>query len=155
MEILAGVAQRQNERQASANQRMAELAREAAEADVKLGRLYKAIEEGVIDATDPTLKERTVALREAHDRAAEALDYARRSMVDAVTIDPAAVETFTRLARERLLDGEVAARKACIGAVVDAVIVGDGVIRIIGSNDNLTAAIGGKSKSKKVRNSVQ
>lgn len=155
MEILAGVAQRQNERQASANQRMAELAREAAEADVKLGRLYKAIEEGVIDATDPTLKERTVALREARDRAAEALDYARRSMADAVTIDPAAVETFTRLARERLLDGEVAARKACIGAVVDAVIVGDGVIRIIGSNDNLTAAIGGKSKSKKVRNSVQ
>ena len=61
----------------------------------------------------------------------------------------------TRLARERLLDGEVAAWKACIGAVVDAVIVGDSVIQIIGSNDNLTAAIGGKSKPKKVRKSVR
>ncbi len=153
--ILSGILQRQTERQASANNRMIELARDAAEAEARLNRLYKAIEDGVIDTSEPTLKGRIDSLRESRDRTKEALDYARRSAAVPATIDPAAIEEFTRLARDRLLNGETAARKAYLGAVVDAVIVGEGVIRIVGSNDNLTAAVGGKPKPKKVRNSVQ
>ena len=155
MEILAGIKQRQDQRQVSANQRIVDLAREAADAEMRLGRLYKAIEDGVVDASDPTLKDRSATLRETRDRAKEALDYAQRSAANSQLIDPAAVEAFTRLARERLLNGEAAARKAYLSAVIDAVVVGDGVIRIVGSNDNLVAAVGGRPKPKKVRSSVQ
>ncbi len=87
----------------------------------------------MLDASDPTLKERAAALRESRDRAQDALEYARRSTAEATTISPAAVETFARHARERLLNGDVAARKAYLGAVVDAaVIVSEGAIRIVG-----------------------
>lgn len=39
------------------NPRIADLARERADAEMRLGRLYKTIEDGVIDASDPTLRE--------------------------------------------------------------------------------------------------
>ena len=46
--------------------------------------------------------------------------------------------------------------RALVGLVLlDAIIIGDGKIRIIGSNDNIAAAVGGASKPKRVRNSVQ
>ncbi|NJO56467.1 MAG: recombinase family protein, partial [Rhodospirillales bacterium] len=122
MEILASVKQRQDERQASANRRMADLAREAADSELRLNRLYKAIEDGVVDSSDPTLQGARRRAARARELAAEALEYARRSATDLSAIDPVAVETFARLARERLLNGEIAARKAYIGAVIDAVI---------------------------------
>lgn len=156
-EILIGLKSRRDERNASADRRIQDLGREIADADQRLSRLYKAIEEGTIDGSDPTLKERISNLRETRDRATEALDYARRNAAASLTVDPVAVDTFIRMIRERLTSGDTGARKAWIGAVVDAVIVGDGKIRIIGSNDNIAAAVGGtpKPKATRVRNSVQ
>lgn len=52
-----------------------DLARQASEAEERLGRLYAAIEAGTIDGTDPTLKDRVAALKAGRDKAAEALAY--------------------------------------------------------------------------------
>jgi site-specific DNA recombinase len=57
--ILLTLKARSDERQASADRRIVDLARQASEAEERLGRLYAAKEAGTIDGTDPSLKERT------------------------------------------------------------------------------------------------
>ncbi|MDB5616353.1 hypothetical protein [Tardiphaga sp.] len=72
----------------------------------------------------------------------EALEYAKNSSVLPVEIDPVAIERFTRLMREQLVSGDVTARKAYLSAIIDTIVVSDTTIRIIGSNDNIRAALG-------------
>lgn len=58
--------------------------------------------------------------------------------------------------REQLMSVDVAARKAYLSAIVDAVVVSDSTIRIIGSNDNIRATIGPNGQPRTlVRKSVQ
>jgi hypothetical protein len=128
----------------------------ASDAEERLGRLYAAIEAGTIDGTDPSLKERVAALKNARDRAVEAADYARKSSALPVQIDPIAIDRFTRLMREQLVSGDVAARKAYLASIVDAVIVSENKIRIMGSNDNIRSTFGPKGQpTPVVRKSVQ
>jgi site-specific DNA recombinase len=77
--ILLTLKARRDDRQASADRRIVELARQASEAEERLGRLYAAIEAGTIDGTDSTLKDRVAALKAGRDKAVEALDYAKKS----------------------------------------------------------------------------
>jgi site-specific DNA recombinase len=154
--ILLALKERRDERQASADRRIVDLARQAFEAEERLGRLYAAIEAGTIDGTDPSLKERVAALKNARDRAVEAADYARKSSALPVQIDPVAIDRFTRLMREQLVSGDVAARKAYLASIVDAVIVSENKIRIMGSNDNIRSTFGPKGQPMPVvRKSVQ
>ena len=111
------------------DRRLVDLGRQVAEVGEGLSRLYASIEAGTIDGTDPMLKERVAALKATRDRALEALDYAKKSSalpieVD-IEVDPVAVDRFTRLMREQLVSGDVAARKAYLSAIVDAIIVSD------------------------------
>jgi hypothetical protein len=75
--VLTTLKARQDERQASADRRMLDLARQAADAEERLTRLYGAIEAGTVDGTDPTLRERVAALKGARDKSIEALDSPR------------------------------------------------------------------------------
>jgi site-specific DNA recombinase len=77
--ILTTLKARRDGRQASADRRLVDLARQVSEAGERLSRLYASIEAGTIDGTDPTVKERVVALKASRDRAMEALEYARKS----------------------------------------------------------------------------
>lgn len=72
--ILTTLKARRDDRQASADRRLVDLARQAADADERLSRLYASIEAGIIDGTDTTLKERVAALKTTRDRALEALE---------------------------------------------------------------------------------
>jgi site-specific DNA recombinase len=154
--ILLALKARRDERQASADRRIVDLARQASEAEERLGRLYAAIEAGTVDGTDPSLKERVAALKNARDRAVEAADYARKSNALPVQIDPVAIDRFTRLMPEQLVSGDVAARKAYLASIVDAVIVSENKIRIMGSNDNIRSTFGPKGQpTPVVRKSVQ
>ena len=140
--ILLALKARRDDRQASADRRIVDLARQASEAEERLSRLYAAIEAGTVDGTDPTLKVRVAALKDGRDRAAAALDYAKKSSASPIEIDPLAIDRFSRLMRDQLTSGEVAARKAYLSSVVDAVIVSEDKIRIIGSNDNIRSTFG-------------
>ena len=154
--ILMTLKARRDDRQASADRRLVDLARQVTDAEERLSRLYASIEAGTIDGTDPTLRERVSALKTTKDRASEALEYARKSSAVPIEIDPIAIDRFTRLMRERLVDGDVAARKAYLSAVVDAIVVTDSTIRIIGSNDNITSTLGPDGQPRTlVRKSVQ
>jgi site-specific DNA recombinase len=140
--ILTTLKARQDERQASADRRMVDLARQAADAEERLTRLYGAIEAGTVDGTDPTLRERVASLKNARDRSIEALDYAKKSSVLPIEIDPIVIERFTRLMRERLVSRDAAARKAYLAAIIDSIVVSENTIRITGSNDNLRSTLG-------------
>jgi site-specific DNA recombinase len=154
--ILTTLKARQDERQASADQRMLDLARQAADAEERLTRLYGAIEAGTVDGTDPTLRERVVALKGARDKSIEALDYAKKSGLVPIEIDPVIIERFTRLMREKLVYGDAAGRKAYLGAIIDSIVVSENTIRITGSNDNLRSTLGPNSQpTPLVRKSVQ
>ena len=154
--ILLALKARRDDRQASADRRIVDLARQASEAEERLGRLYAAIEAGTIDGTDPTLRDRIAALKAGRDKAAEALDYAKKSSTSPIEIDPIAIDRFTQLMREQLTSGDVAARKAYLSSVVDAIIVSEDKIRILGSNDNIRFTFGPKGQpTPRVRKSVQ
>ncbi len=154
--ILTILKARRDDRQASADRRLVELARQVTDAEGRLSRLYASIEAGTIDGTDPTLRDRVSTLKTTRDRALEALDYARKSSAVPIEIDPVAIDRFTRLMREQLVSGDVAARKAYLSAIVDAIIVTDRTIRIIGSNDNIMATLGPDGQPRTlVRKSVQ
>jgi site-specific DNA recombinase len=61
-----------------------------------------------------------------------------------------AIDRFTRLMRELLASGDVAACKAYLASVVDAIIVSEGTvsegkIRILGSNDSIRPTFGPKA----------
>jgi hypothetical protein len=106
--------------------------------------------------TDPALKDRVSALKSARDRALDALEYAKRSSALPIEIDPVAIDRFARLMREQLVSGDVAARKAYLSAVVDAIVVSDTTIRIIGSNENTRSTLGPNGQpTPVVRKSVQ
>ena len=110
----------------------------------------------MIDGTDPSLKDRVAALKAGRDKAVEALDYARKSSATPIEIDPIAIDRFTRLMREQLVSGDVAARKAYLASVVDSILVSEDKIRIVGSNDNIRSTFGPKSQPQsRVRKSVQ
>jgi site-specific DNA recombinase len=107
------------------DRRLVDLGRQVAEVGEGLSRLYASIEAGTIDGTDPMLKERAAALKATRDRALEALDYAKKSSALPIEVDSVAVDRFTRLMREQLVSGDVAARKAYLSAIVDAIFVSD------------------------------
>jgi site-specific DNA recombinase len=154
--ILMTLKARRDGRQASADHRLTDLARQVADTGERLSRLYASIEAGTIDGTDPALKDRVSALKSARDSALDALEYAKRSSALPIEIDPVAIDRFARLMREQLVSGDVAARKAYLSAVVDAIVVSDKTIRIIGSNENIRSTLGPDGQpTTVVRKSVQ
>jgi site-specific DNA recombinase len=67
-EVLATVLDRRQERTERRREHIAELNKRAAEADLRLKRLYDAIETGVADLNDPGLKERLAGLKAIRDQ---------------------------------------------------------------------------------------
>src|SRR5271157_2505179 len=67
-EILASVLDRRQEQAERRREHLAELNKRAAETDLRLKRLYDAIETGVADLDDPALKERIAGLQAIRDQ---------------------------------------------------------------------------------------
>jgi chromosome segregation ATPase len=111
-EILYALREKRKDGNASAQPRISDLAQAISEAEEKLNRIYAAIEDGVIELSDPTLKARLDHLKVERDRSQAALDRAREETREAPEVDPVLVDRFARLMRENLASGEVPFRKA-------------------------------------------
>ena len=138
--MLASLASRRAAKAAAVNERLGILEKEAFEANERLRRLYKLIEDGVTDI-DNVLKDRITALKADRDRIRAALERARSGVRQGVDIRPIIVERFGQIMREKLTTGEVPFRKAYLGSIVDRVEVDDREIRIIGRKDVLEQAV--------------
>lgn len=144
------------EKSAQVDGRVAALRCEVTDAEEKLKRLYRMVEEGVTDL-DEILKERLAALKEERDRAKAALDRIHVAERAPVEIAPELIERFGRLMRENVTTGEIPFRKAWLQAIVDRVEVGADVIRIIGDKASLERVVAdaGSSSVPGVRSSVR
>jgi hypothetical protein len=96
--ILASVLDRRQERTERRRAHIAELNKCAAETDLRLKRLYDAIESGVADLDDPALKERIASLKAIRDQAQADADRAQALAESAgqQAITPAMVQKFAK-----------------------------------------------------------
>jgi len=107
------------------------------EAEQKLQRMYAAIENGVVDATDPTLRKRLDALKAQRDETSRLCARAEAPAMVVPVIADEMIERFSRDLRAKLADGPVAMRKEYLRAIVDRIEVDDREIRIFGRKDRL------------------
>jgi site-specific DNA recombinase len=133
--------------QAVAERRKA-LEQELARTKEKLGRLYKAIEEGVVDLDDD-LKQRIQTLKHERDIAEASLDRIATQAKNGAEITPEKIEAFSALMRDKLENGDTQARKAYLRAVISCIEVDDDKVRIIGEKAALADVIAGRQTSAK------
>jgi site-specific DNA recombinase len=159
-EIPASVLDRRQERAQRRSEHIAELNKQADETDLRLKRLYDAIEAGVADLGDSALKERVASLKAIRDQAqadAERTAAMLESSAQQV-VTPQIVQRFARAAQERIRIGGGRYRRDRRRALAQRVEVADREVRIIGSKSNLLqtlAAAGGvKPATPGVRSSV-
>jgi site-specific DNA recombinase len=125
---------------AAVNTRILGLQREVGDAEDKLKRLYRLVEDGLTDL-DEVLKERLNTVKGDRDRATAALERAKEQAAPHIQIDPALIERFGRTMRENFTAGSVPFRKAYLRSLVDVIEVDDRQVRIKGSKDVLERAV--------------
>ena len=127
-EVLASVLDRRQERAERRREHIAELNKRAAETDLRLKRLYDAIENGVADLDDPALKDRIAGLKAIRDQAQADADRAQAmaGKPGQQTITPAMVQKFARTARERIRIDGGGYRRDHLRALAQRVEVADG-----------------------------
>ena len=142
--ILGGLLERQSHKEVSVQIRREGLEKDIAQAQDKLARLYRAIEDGIIDLDDQ-LKERIQLLKIERETAQTALDRIAGQMDHSRMITPERMEAFSALIQNKLETGDTQARKAYLRAVISHIQVDDHKISIIGDKTTLAAAIAGQN----------
>jgi site-specific DNA recombinase len=138
--ILGSLASRRATKVESLNGRLMVLQQEVTDADEKLKRLYRLVEDGLTDL-DEVLKDRLNTLKADRDRAKAALERAKEHLAPQIRIDPALIENFGRTMRENFSTGSVPFRKAYLQALINVIEVDDHHVRIKGSKDLLEKAV--------------
>ena len=158
-EILATVLDRRQERADRRREHIAELNKRAAETELRLKRLYDAIEAGVADLDDPALKDRIAGLKAIRDQAQADAERAGALLESSgqQAITPEMVRRFAETARRRMRTAG-GYRRDHLRALAQRVEVADHEVRIMGSKNSLlrtlTAASGATSVTSGVRGSV-
>ena len=144
--ILANVLDRRQEQGERRRAHIAELNKRATESDLRLKRLYDAIEAGVADIADPALKDRLDALKAIRDQSKADATRAQAMLESsgAKAITPQMIQTFAKAARQRMhLEGG-GYRRDHLRAVAQRVEVAEGEVRIIGSKSRLLQTLTAK-----------
>lgn len=148
-QVLSRVLDRREERAERRTTHIAELRKRAAEAEARLKRLYDAIENGIADVSDSTLKERVAELKairdQAHadaERTAGTLDRARPS------ITPQALKTFASQARGHMRTESGSYRRDHLRALAQRIEVDAKEVRIMGSKSVLLRTLVAASSAK-------
>ncbi len=152
--LLQGLVDRHAREAADASGRLVALQAAADDAKARLLRLYRSIEDGVVEQ-DEVLKERIAVVRAEGEKANAALNRARLQAAPALIVDAERIARFGRLMHEHLDNADVNARRGYIASVVGAIEVHDERVRIIGLTDTLKQAVAGQVEGEKVRSFVR
>ncbi len=133
--------ERRTSRQTEVAERRCALEAQRDKAKDRLARLYRAIEDGVVEL-DADLKDRIQAIKQERDLAETAIERITDTAASRTQITPARLAAFSDLMRDKLDTGDIHARKAYLRAVISRIEVGDENIRIIGEKSNLEKAVG-------------
>jgi site-specific DNA recombinase len=138
--ILASLSSRRAVQAAALNARITALQREMTDAEDKLKRLYRLVEDGLTDV-DEVLKDRLNTLKADRDRAKAALERAKEHSASQNQIDPGLIERFGRTMRESFSTGSVPFRKAYLRSLIDVIEIDDHQVRIKGSKELLEKTV--------------
>ena len=137
-EMLLAYARAGADREAGLRDRMSKVRHDHKEAVAAITRLLELVEKGLMDAEDPSLRERLIGMKVRRDALAkEATDLQRQAAEGEPQITPAKVERLTRLLRDKLQHGTPELRQAYTRLVMDEVVVTEKEIRISGSKATL------------------
>ena len=145
--ILASVLDRRQEQLERRRDHIAELNKRAAESELRLKRLYDAIEAGVADINDPALKDRIDGLKAIRDQAKADADRTPAMLQNSGSkaVRPQMLRKFASTARQRIrLEGD-GYRRGHLRALAQRVKVAEGEVRIMGSKSRLLQTLIGKS----------
>ena len=137
--ILASLSSRRAELAAAVNARISALQGEVVDAEDRLKRLYRLVEDGL--DVDELLKERLTTLKADRDQAKAALERAREQSASPIQIDPALIERFGRTLCDNFTAGSVPFRKAYLRSLIDVIEVDDHQLRIKGTKEVLEKAV--------------
>jgi site-specific DNA recombinase len=137
--VLAAALDRREEHAERRREHIAELNKRAAESELRLKRLYDAIEAGVADLDDPALKDRIDGLKAIRDQAKADADRAQAMLQNTgqKAVTPQMLRKFAATARERIRLEGGGYRRDHLRALAQRVEVADGEVRIMGSKSNL------------------
>jgi site-specific DNA recombinase len=138
--MLSSLKARRAEKADSEKKRILILQREVTDAEDRLKRLYRLVEDGVTDLDD-LLKERLDRLKADRDRGRAALEATKTRQGADIRIDPALIESFGRTMRENLTTGSAPFRKAYLRSLIDVIEVDDAQVRIKDSKEVLERAV--------------
>lgn len=137
--VLAAALDRREEHSERRREHIAELNKRSAEAELRLKRLYEAIEAGIADLDDPALKDRIDGLRAIRDQAKVDADRAQAMLQNSgqKAVTPQMLRKFASTARERIRLEGGGYRRDHLRALAQRVEVADGEVRIMGSKSRL------------------
>ena len=137
--ILAAILDRRQDYTERQRAHIADLSKRSTEAELRLKRLYDAIEAGVADLDDPALRDRVDGLKAIRDqaRADEARAQAMLEHAGKTAVTPQMPTRFATSARERMRLPGSGFRRDHLRALAQRVEVADGEVRIIGSKSRL------------------
>ncbi|VFU10937.1 Resolvase domain protein [Methylocella tundrae] len=141
--LLGGLMDRQAAKSDDHASRLTQLKAKIADAQSRLGRFYAAIESGVADPGDHTLKERITAVKTERDLAQIAFDRAVAETNPRARITDEKIAAFVEVMRSNVLTGDTSFRRAYIRSVIDQVEVDDAEIRIHGRRSVLERLVMG------------
>jgi DNA invertase Pin-like site-specific DNA recombinase len=148
-QILSSVLDRRKERAERRTAHIAELRKRASEANVKLKRLYDAIENGIADLSDPMLKDRIAELKAVRDQARDDAERAEGAIERlGPSITPQALKTFARQARKRMRTESGGYCRDHLRALAQRVEVDAKEVRIMGSKSELLRTLVAASSAK-------
>jgi site-specific DNA recombinase len=153
--ILETLVERQGSKDKAVGDRRSALERELSSKEEKLARLYRAIEDGIVDL-DAQLKDRIATIKTEREIVRATLDRLTSQVRARASITPERLETFATLIRQRLDSGDIHARKAYLRSVISHIEVDDDRVRVVGDKATLAAAITGRQvQSNNVRGFVR
>lgn len=137
--ILVSVLDRRQEQSERRRDHIAELNKRSAESELRLKRLYDAIEAGVADLDDPALKDRIDGLKAIRDQAKADADRAQAMLQHSgqKAVTPQMLKKFASTARQRIRLEGGGYRRDHLRALAQRVEVAEGEVRIMGSKSRL------------------
>ena len=142
-DLLAALLQRQSAKDEDHVVRLTAIKAKLTDAESRLARLYAAIESGVADPTDKTLKDRVATVKTERDIAQTAHDRALAETSPRARITPDMIAASVEVMRNNILTGDTPFRRAYIRSVIDQVEVDDAEIRIVGRRSVLERLVMG------------
>ncbi len=137
--ILAAALDRREEHAERRREHIGELNKRSAESELRLKRLYDAIESGVADLDDPALKDRINGLKAIRDQAKADADRAQAMLQNSgrKAVTPEMLHKFANTARQLMRLESGSYRRDHLRALAQRVEVDTGEVRIMGSKSRL------------------